>query len=415
MKYNPYDNFLAVVDKAAKIAKIPDQDSLLIKYPERELKVAIPVKMDDGTVKVFEGYRVQHSSSRGPCKGGVRFHQDSDIDEVRALAAWMSFKCAIVNIPYGGAKGAIKVDPTKMSKGELERLTRRYTASILPIIGPEKDIPAPDVNTNSQIMDWMMDTYSTMVGYTVNSVVTGKDIAVGGSVGRREATGRGVMLITLLLLEKYNINPKDVSICIQGAGNVGSIAAKLLYDAGCKIVGISDVSGGIYNKDGLDFNNIYNYISERKMLKDLNGDFKHITNNELLTSSCDILIPAALENQITANNANDLKCKYVIEAANGPTTAEADEILANRNIIVIPDILANAGGVTVSYFEWVQNLQSLTWDLEDVNKMLKKIMTKAWIELDNKTTKLNIPYRLAAYIIAIERITGAKKLRGIFP
>ena len=417
MSYNAYDNFIAVVDKAAKAVGMDEQDYILVKYPERELKVSVPIKMDDGSVKVFEGYRVQHSSSRGPCKGGIRYHQDSDINEVRALAAWMSFKCAVVNIPYGGAKGAIKVDPTKLSRGELERLTRRYTASILPIIGPEKDIPAPDVNTNAQVMDWIMDTYSMMSGYTVHGVVTGKDLEVGGSVGRPEATGRGVTIITLELLKKLKLDPKDVSIVIQGLGNVGAAAAKFLHSHGCKIVAVSDVSGGIRCEKGLDIPAVLEFVGNKKnLLKDYKADnVEHITNQELLVTKCDVLIPAAMENQITKDNADKIQCKYIVEAANGPTTAEADEILAKRNIILVPDILANAGGVTVSYFEWVQNLQSLTWELEDVNKMLEKVMVKAWKELDSNATKWGLNYRLAAYVEAIQRISTAKKLRGMFP
>ncbi len=417
MGYNAYDNFIAVVDKAAKAVGMDEQEYLLVKYPERELKVSVPIKMDDGTIRVFEGYRVQHSSSRGPCKGGIRFHQDSDINEVRALAAWMSFKCAVVNIPYGGAKGAIKVNPSELSRSELERLTRRYTASILPIIGPEKDIPAPDVNTNAQVMDWIMDTYSMMKGYTVHGVVTGKDLEVGGSVGRPEATGRGVTIIALELLKKLKIEPKDVSIAIQGFGNVGAAAARFLHEHGCRIVAVSDVSGGIRCEKGLDIPKVLAFVGNKKnFLKDYNEDgVEHITNQQLLVTKCDMLIPAAMENQITKENANELQCKYIVEAANGPTTAEADEIISKRGIVLVPDILANAGGVTVSYFEWVQNLQSLTWELEDVNKMLEKVMVKAWNELDANAEKWGLNYRLAAYVVAIKRITTAKKLRGMFP
>ena len=417
MSYNAYDNFIAVVDKAAKAVGMDEQDYILVKYPERELKVSVPIKMDDGSIKVFEGYRVQHSSSRGPCKGGIRYHQDSDINEVRALAAWMSFKCAVVNIPYGGAKGAIKVDPTKLSRGELERLTRRYTASILPIIGPEKDIPAPDVNTNAQVMDWIMDTYSMMSGYTVHGVVTGKDLEVGGSVGRPEATGRGVTIITMQLLKKLKLNPKDVTVAIQGFGNVGAAAAKFIYENGCKVVAVSDVSGGIRCEKGLDIPAVLAFVGNKKnFLKDYKADgVEHISNQDLLVTKCDVLIPAAMENQITKDNADKLQCKYIVEAANGPTTAEADEIIAKRGIVLVPDILANAGGVTVSYFEWVQNLQSLTWELEDVNKMLEKVMIKAWDELDANATKWGLNYRLAAYVEAIERISKAKKFRGMFP
>lgn len=414
--YNPYDNFLSVLDKAAKAIGMEENDYALIKYPERELKVAIPVKMDDGSVKVFEGYRVQHCTTRGPSKGGIRYHQDVNIDEVKALAAWMSFKCAVVNIPYGGAKGGIKVDPSTMSINELERLTRRYTAMILPIIGPEKDIPAPDVGTNPQVMDWIMDTYSMMKGYTVHGVVTGKDLEVGGSLGRPEATGRGVMIITMEVLEKYNLSPDSISICIQGMGNVGSATARLLNEKGCKIVGVSDVSGGVYCEQGLNISEINEHIKDKKLLKDYNAKgVLHISNEELLVSNCDILIPAALENQITEEVAKNVKAKLIIEAANGPTTIEADKILNERKIVVLPDILANAGGVVVSYCEWVQNLQSLTWDVNDINDTLAKVMKNALSDVYHKTIKYNIDYRLAAYAVALDRLVVANSKRGMFP
>lgn len=414
--YNPYDNFLSVLDKAAKAIGMEENDYALIKYPERELKVAIPVKMDDGSVKVFEGYRVQHCTTRGPSKGGIRYHQDVNIDEVKALAAWMSFKCAVVNIPYGGAKGGIKVDPSTMSMNELERLTRRYTAMILPIIGPEKDIPAPDVGTNPQVMDWIMDTYSMMKGYTVHGVVTGKDLEVGGSLGRPEATGRGVMIITMEVLEKYNLSPDSISICIQGMGNVGSATARLLNEKGCKIVGVSDVSGGVYCEQGLNISEINEHIKDKKLLKDYNAKgVLHISNEELLVSNCDILIPAALENQITEEVAKNVKAKLIIEAANGPTTIEADKILNERKIVVLPDILANAGGVVVSYCEWVQNLQSLTWDINDINDTLAKVMKNALSDVYHKTIKYNIDYRLAAYAVALDRLVVANSKRGMFP
>lgn len=414
--YNPYDNFLSVLDKAAKAVGMKEEEYVLIKYPERELKVSVPVKMDDGSVKVFEGYRVQHSTSRGPCKGGIRYHQSVNEDEVKALAAWMSFKCAVVNIPYGGAKGGIKVDPSTLSRTELERLTRRYTAMILPIIGPEKDIPAPDVGTNAQVMDWIMDTYSMMNGYTIPGVVTGKDLEVGGSLGRPEATGRGVMIITMEVLDKYKLAPSDVSVAVQGMGNVGSVAARLLYEKGCKIVAVSDVSGGIRNPDGLNIPEICKFVKEKKLLKDYNAEgVEHIDNHALLTTKCDILIPAALENQITGEIAKELDCRLIIEAANGPTTVEADAILEERGIVVLPDILTNAGGVIVSYCEWVQNLQSLTWDENDVNATLFKVMTRALTDVYHKARDYKISYRLAAYAVAIERLCTAKKKRGIFP
>ncbi len=414
--YNAYDNFLTVLDKAAKAVGIPKEDYLIIKYPERELKVAVPVKMDDGSVRVFEGYRVQHSTSRGPCKGGIRYHEGVNIDEVKALAAWMSFKCAVVGIPYGGAKGGIKVDPSTLSKGELERLTRRYTAMILPIIGPEKDVPAPDVGTNAQVMDWIMDTYSMMNGYTIHGVVTGKDLEVGGSLGRTEATGRGVMIITMEVLDKFKLAPEDVSIVVQGFGNVGSVAAKLLYEKGCKIVAVSDVTGGIRSEEGLNIPAVLAHAKAGKPLKDyVEEGVEHIDNYQLLTTKCDILIPAALENQITEEVAENLNCRLVIEAANGPTAAEADAVLERRGIYLLPDILTNAGGVVVSYCEWVQNLQSLTWDENEVNALLFKVMTRALEDVYHKARDYNISYRLAAYAVAVERICKAKAKRGIFP
>jgi glutamate dehydrogenase (NAD(P)+) len=415
--YNPYDNFLQVVERAAKVMKLSPNDYETIKYPDRELKVSVPVKMDDGSIKVFEGYRVQHNATRGPCKGGMRYHQSVNIDEVKALAAWMTFKCAVANIPYGGGKGGIKVDPSTLSAGELERMTRRYTAMILPIIGPEKDIPAPDVNTNAQVMDWVMDTYSMMKGYTVAGVVTGKHIDVGGSLGRTEATGRGVMIVTGEILKRFKVDAKCARIAIQGMGNVGSISAKLIdRELGSKIVAVSDVSGGIFKEDGLNVADVLAHLAAKKMLSDYDADgVKHITNRELLLTDCDVLIPAALENQITGDIAENLKAKIIIEAANGPTTVEADEILEKRHIPVIPDILANAGGVIVSYFEWAQNLQCLYWDENDVNNMLLRLMRKALEDVMTATEENNVTYRLGAYVVALRRLCTTTRLRGIYP
>lgn len=415
-KYNPYTNFLSVLDRAAKAVGLKEEDYILLRYPERELKVSVPVRMDDGSVRVFEGYRVQHSTSRGPAKGGIRFHPDVSIDEVKALAAWMSLKCAVVNIPYGGAKGGVCVDPSTLSAAERERLTRRYTAMILPIIGPEKDIPAPDVGTNAQVMDWIMDTYSMMNGYTIHGVVTGKDPEVGGSVGRTEATGRGVMIVTLEVLRQTGQDPKNVTVAVQGMGNVGCTAAVLLYEKGCRIVAVSDVSGGLRCESGLDIPAIAAYVKNGGLLKDYGAPgVRHISNDELLTGACDILIPAALENQITASVAERLQAKLIVEAANGPTAADADAVLERRGIPVYPDILVNAGGVVVSYFEWVQNLQELTWEITDVNEMLEKVMKRAFGEVTAKAAAFGINYRLAAYAVAVDRICTAKKKRGIFP
>lgn len=415
MEYNPFLNFCKVLDEAAATAKIAPEDYEVLKHPERELKVALPIVRDNGKLEVFEGYRVQHSSLRGPCKGGIRFHQDVNVDEVKALAAWMTFKCAIVNIPYGGGKGGVKVDPHTLSKSELEKLTRRYTAAILPLIGPQQDIPAPDVGTNAQSMDWLMDTYSMMRGYAVPGVATGKDIEVGGSLGRTEATGRGIMTVTRLVAEKHGI--KKARVAVQGAGNVGSISAKLIaQNLGFDIVAISDVSGGIYNADGLDMDSVGAFLARKGLLKDYSAQgVKHITNEELLMCECDILIPAALENQITAGIAEKLKASIIIEAANGPTSVEADAVLASRNIDVYPDILSNAGGVVVSYFEWAQNLQSLYWEEADVNRMLDKVMVRAFGDVEKTAKEYGVTLRLAAYITALKRLTRAAKLRGIFP
>lgn len=415
-KYNPYNNFLSVLKRAAQAVGLHENDYAALCYPERELKVSVPVRMDNGSVRIFEGYRVQHSTSRGPAKGGIRFHPDVNIDEVKALAAWMSLKCAVVNIPYGGAKGGICVDPSALSLSELERLTRRYTAMILPIIGPEKDIPAPDVGTNAQVMDWIMDTYSVMNGYTIHGVVTGKDLEVGGSVGRPEATGRGVTIIAMEVLKRFSLSSDSVSIAVQGMGNVGCTAALLLNEMGCRVVAVSDVSGGVRNDKGLNIPEIAAFVKSGKLLKDYAGtDAVHISNEELLTGKCDILIPAALENQITEEIAAKVQAKILIEAANGPTTVEADAVLEKRGIPVFPDILANAGGVVVSYFEWVQNLQELTWEEKDVNDTLKRVMVRAFNEVMEKSKKFSVNYRLAAYAVAVERICTAKKKRGIFP
>jgi len=415
-KYSPFDNFLAVVDMAAAADGIKEDEYVVVKYPERELKVALPIRLDSGETKVFEGYRVQHSTLRGPGKGGVRFHPSVDIDEVKALAAWMTFKCAVADIPYGGAKGGVIVDPKTLSKNELERLTRRYTAMILPMIGPEKDIPAPDVNTNAQIMDWMMDTYSMQKGYAVHGVVTGKDIEVGGSLGRSEATGRGISFVTFETLKKLNRDINKTNFAIQGMGNVGSVSAYLIKAGGGKIVAVSDVSGGIYNKDGLDIDEIVAFLDKgKRLLKDYQGDFVRISNSELLECECDVLIPAALENQITVENADKIKAKIIIEAANGPTSVEADAILNKKGIIVIPDILANAGGVIVSYCEWVQNLQSLLWNEEDVNAVLKRIILRAFNKVYDTATEKQVSFRLGAYIVALRRLVTTFRLRGIFP
>lgn len=412
-KYNPFDNFVAVMDKAAGVMGIREEDYLTFKYPERELKVALPVRMDDGSLKVFEGFRIQHSTLRGPAKGGVRYHQNVNVDEVRALSAWMTFKCAVAAIPYGGGKGGIVCRPREMSKGELERLTRTYIDKISAIISPNTDIPAPDVGTNAQTMDWMVDEYSKLKGESVYGIVTGKSIEIGGSKGRNEATGRGVCFVTLEMMKKYNMKPEDCKIVIQGMGNVGSISAKLLAEEGAKIIAVSDVSCAIYNENGLDIAGIYKYLDSGKNLLDgYTGDCKRITNAELLELPCDILIPAALENQITSENADRIKAKIVIEAANGPTSVEADEILNKKGVKVLPDILSNSGGVIVSYFEWVQNLQNFYWEEDDVNAKLKRQIVGAFNDVYDAREKYDCTFRVAAYIVALNRLVTAKKLRG---
>ena len=415
-KSNPFENYKAVLDKAAELLGLQQKDYIALKYPERSLRVSLPIKMDNGDVRVFEGFRVQHSSSRGPCKGGIRYHQDVDEDEVKALAAWMTMKCAVVNISYGGAKGGIQVDPRELSKDELERLTRRFVAMILPLIGPERDIPAPDVNTTPEMMGWIMDTYSMQKGYAVPGVVTGKPIEDGGSLGRKEATGRGVMITTRLLMEKLGKTLEDVTVAVQGMGNVGSVAAVLLHRAGAKVVAVSDVSGGIANPDGLPMEELFTYLSKRKLLADYDGEgFTRITNEELLELPVDVLVPAALENQITEKNAPNVRAKYIVEGANGPLTPEADEILDKMGVVVVPDILANAGGVVVSYFEWVQNLQSFRWEEDYVNDMLERTMVHAFDEVWEIAHEKGASLRMGAYISALKRVVGAKKLRGIFP
>ena len=419
--YDAFQATIANMTNAAKKLGYQQADYEALMNPERELIVSIPVRMDDGSVKVFKGYRIQHSSSRGPCKGGVRYHQDVDLNEVRALACWMSLKCAVANIPYGGAKGGVTVNPGKLSRSELERLTRRYTAMIMPIIGPNQDIPAPDVNTNGEIMGWIMDTYSMMKGYAIPGVVTGKPLELGGSLGRPEATGRGVMIITDLTIQKLGMRKDDIRIAIQGAGNVGLTAARLLAAEGYSIVGLSDVSGGLYNPEGLDIPGIADYVKQKKLLigysleDENNKNTRRFGSTDVLTCDCDLLIPAAMENQITAANAKDVRAKVIVEAANGPVTSEADILLNAKNIPIMPDILSNAGGVVVSYFEWVQNTERLSWTEDDVNNKLSEIMTRAFHDVVSMKEKHNDTYRNGALMLAMDRLISCKKIRGIFP
>lgn len=413
-----YQNMLASLDRAAQLLGLQEDDYVTLKHPESELKVAVPVKMDDGHIEVFAGYRILHSSLRGPGKGGLRYHPEVNLSEVKALAAWMTIKCAVVNIPYGGAKGAVKVDPFKLSQGELERLTRRYTAMIAPLIGPEKDIPAPDVGTNAAVMGWFLDTYSLLAGRLSPGIVTGKPVELGGSLGRQEATGRGIMLVTREVLKRLGRQMAGTSVVIQGMGAVGGTSARLLDQAGCRIVAVSDVSCGLYKEEGLDIPAIMAYLGQQRgnlLTGYEEAGVTRINNGELLALDADILIPAALENQLTAKSAPEVKAKIVIEAANGPTTSAGDEILEKRGIIVVPDILVNAGGVVVSYFEWVQNIQAMAWDLEKVNSGLEKIMVDAFAAVWDDAQTHSLPLRMSAYKIALERLVTAHKLRGVFP
>ena len=382
---------------------------------QQSLIVSLPVKMDDGNVKIFKGYRVLHSSVRGPGKGGIRYAPDVNLDEVSALAILMSLKTACVNIPLGGAKGGIEVDVRNLSKGELEKLTRRYTAAIVDVIGPEKDIPAPDMNTNAQVMAWLMDTFSMHSGKTTPAVVTGKPLSIGGIVGRQDATGSGLAFIFEEYYNLQNTKIQDLRVAIQGFGNVGAAAASCIYNMGAKIIAVSDINGGIYNSNGLNINELKKWVSEKGTVVEFPGSQKEITNSELLSFDVDCLIPAAAGNQITKENVENVRAKVIFEGANGPIDAEADEILEKKGIIVIPDILANAGGVIVSYFEWVQDLSNLRWDLERVNQELKRIILHAFRDIKELKEKKQISYRMAAYQISLQRLVDAVDSRGYFP
>lgn len=415
-----YESVLEQIDETAERIKLDKGIHKFIRQPERELTVSIPIEMDNEEIEVFTGYRVQHNSARGPCKGGIRYHPDTNLDEVKALAILMSLKCAVSNVPYGGAKGGIRCDPSIMSKKELQRLTKRYAAMILPIIGPRHDIPAPDVNTNAETMGWIMDAVSMYKGQTVLDIVTGKPIELGGSLGRHEATGRGVMLNTIEILKKHKMKPKGATVAVQGFGNVGSIAAQLLAEKGCNILAVSDVSGGIYNPNGLDIQDMITYINSQPrtpLLEDykLKKNDDDIKNEGLLELDVDVLVPAALENQINIDNADDIKAKIIVEGANGPITKKADNIIIEKGIHVVPDILANSGGVIVSYFEWVQSIQSFFWDVDEVNENLKKIMLKSFNEIWIISKKDNVSLRVAAFILSVKKIAKAIELRGIFP
>lgn len=408
------DIVLRQYDAAVKHLDLPTGQVEKLRNIKRSLIVNFPVKMDDKSVKMFRGYRVQHDISRGPCKGGIRYHPDVNLEEVQALAMLMTWKCAVVNAPFGGAKGGVICDPSQMSEDELERLTRRFTADISILIGPDRDIPAPDVNTNPQVMAWLLDTFSMGAGYSVPAVVTGKPVEVGGSLGRNAATGRGVMITACQALQHLGAPVEGASVVVQGFGNVGSHAAMTLQEAGCRIIGISDVHGGIYNPHGIDALEANRWVEETGSVVDMKNT-DPICNADLLTLECDVLVPAALSGQFTEHNADLVRASILVEGANGPTTPEADAIFEDRGILVVPDILANAGGVTVSYFEWVQGLMSFFWEEEEVNKRLKDVMVKSFSAVWDVSQKRKLSMRMAAMVLAIDRVARASKLRGVFP
>ncbi|MCC6684269.1 MAG: Glu/Leu/Phe/Val dehydrogenase [Bacteroidia bacterium] len=411
---NPLDSMMSRFDEATKILGLDESTYNVLKYPQKSVMVHLPIMMDNGKVQVFEGYRVVHNGYLGPSKGGIRFSMDVNQDEVKALAAWMTWKCAVVGIPYGGGKGGIKCDPRSMSKGELERLTRAYTAAMFDVFGPDKDIPAPDMGTGQQEMAWLMDEYSKMKGLCSPAVVTGKPLVLGGSLGRVEATGRGVMVSTRSALAKLGINPIGATCAVQGFGNVGSISAKLIASQGLKVVAISDISGAYYNADGIDVDDAIVYRDGNKGTLDGYKKATKISNNDLLTLDVDVLVPAAMEDQITAENANNVKAKLIVEGANGPTSSNADAILNKKGIMVVPDILANAGGVTVSYFEWVQNRLGYFWTEERVNRRADRVMKQAFEGVYQASKKYGVSMRIAAYIVAIDKVASTMKLRGIY-
>jgi glutamate dehydrogenase (NAD(P)+) len=412
---NPFETAKKQIDIVADLLKLEPGIREILKHPKREMTVNFPVRMDDGSYRVFTGHRVQYNMARGPTKGGIRYHPQVTLDEVRALAAWMTWKCAVVNLPYGGGKGGVVCDPKHMSKAELERLTRRYAAEIAPIIGPEMDIPAPDVYTDSQTMAWIMDTYSMQKGYSVPGVVTGKPISLGGSEGRGEATGRGCAYVIREASAHAGIRVKGASVAVQGFGNAGSVAANLLHDEqGAKIVAVSDSRGGIYNADGFNPHAVEEHKAKTGSVVGFAGS-KPISNEEILETKVDILIPAALENQITKKVAEKVQAKIIAEAANGPTLPEADTVLFEKKVVVLPDILANAGGVTVSYFEWAQDIQGYFWPLAEVNQKLETIMVRSYNDVHKVAEERHVHNRTAAYVLAIARVVDAIKIRGIYP
>ena len=411
---NPYAVAVAQFDEAADRLGLSQPMRAILRKPKRELTVNFPVRLDNGDVEMFTGYRVQHNINRGPAKGGIRFSPEVSLDEVRALAMWMTWKCAIVGIPFGGAKGGVICDPHKLSRAELERLTRRYATEISILIGPDSDIPAPDMNTNPQIMAWIMDTYSMHMGYSVPAVITGKPLAIGGSEGRLEATARGVQIVTREAMNDLGMHPDECAVVVQGFGNVGSVSARLLHELGCRVVGLSDIHGGVYNPNGIDVHRALLYVKEHASLKGL-PETEEVTNAELLELPCDVLVPAALENQLSGKNAARVKARLIIEGANGPTTPDADHIFNDRGVTVVPDILANAGGVTVSYFEWVQDLQRFFWAEHEINNRLESIMTHSYQTVRQKALEQQTNLRMGAYLLAVARVAEATEIRGVYP
>jgi len=411
---NPWDMALRQFNRAADLLPLKRGIRDFLGFPHRELTVHFPVQRDDGSVQVFTGYRVHHSSVLGPTKGGIRYAPQVDLDEVRALAMWMTWKCALMHLPYGGAKGGVAVDPLTLSRAELEHLTRRYTTEISVVIGPQRDIPAPDVGTNDQIMAWIMDTYSMHAGHSVPAVVTGKPVSIGGSAGRREATGRGVMITAREAARRWELPFARAHVVVQGFGNVGSVAAALLHDQGCRIIGVSDIYGGVVNPDGLDPRAVLRHVQDTGRVSGYRGG-DAIGNDALLEQPCDMLVPAAIEGQITGANAPRVKARLIVEGANGPTTPDADEILNARGILVVPDILANAGGVIVSYFEWVQDLSSLFWSEDEINARLEPIMVGAFDRVAATAREREVDLRTAAMVNAVQRVADALMTRGIYP
>jgi glutamate dehydrogenase (NAD(P)+) len=413
-KENPFESMMSRFDIAAHILGLDTPTYNVLKSPTKQIIVSLPITMDNGEIKVFEGYRVIHSNILGPAKGGIRYALDVHIDEVKALAAWMTWKCAVVDIPYGGAKGGITCDPRSMSAGELERLTRAYTLAMIDVFGPDKDIPAPDMGTSQREMAWLMDEFSKAHGTTITAVVTGKPLVLGGSVGRVEATGRGVMVSAFAAMEKLKINPFNATCAVQGFGNVGSISARLLHERGVKVVAISDVSGAYYNANGIDVIDAINYRDKNNNSLEGYTKAETITNEELLELEVDVLVPAAKEDVITMKNVHNLRCKLIVEGANGPTSAKADAIIQDKGIMAVPDILANSGGVTVSYFEWVQNRLGYKWGLDRVQRRSDRIMKEAFEKVYNTAVKHNTTLRIGAYIVAIDKVAQTYKFRGGF-